>query len=363
MAYHFLPSGSDLDASDFAAVWRHYEDTGFLYPEKLRRFESQRRDWERLWPLLANASPEVFQFHASHAEGRITGSLSGFRDTDRRFVIQHAASEGCPDKQLECLLAMSVGVSSTSAKYASCYFRSTKRFPLRWTRALAEALPSWASCQYEESHLVFDTRCVESPSGSSIALAVPPDSHLADAQLIDSLRRTWEPVRIDALGLEPESRARLSALYSSSGLEREQTLLVARRGDGIAGIGCLAVGSGPISLSLLCNRLEIALAPETVGGVAEGVVAELIFSAAHHFASKGISRFSVLVDPSVETAAVTAGCRSTGSRYASFVWSRDGALGFLSTAITFARWFETLGSLRQRREVRGREALAVNHGT
>jgi hypothetical protein len=334
-------------------LWQHYLRTHFLYPAKLEQLAYCQRQIGHLWPRLLKASPHVFQLHGAAHGGELASSLSGFRDTARRFVIQHAASSRHPDLLIECLLAMTVGIALTSADYAVMYYRESNAWPRRLQRILATRQAAGACDCLRQQYLRAESAFAGWPAGVERLSGELP------AEAIEVLRSAWGALRVKSLGLDAYERGELSGLYRGCGLERDQHVLAAVQGGRIAGVAVIHLGSAPLNLSFLCNRVEVALAG--AGEDAAAAVTSLLTAARQLFAEKHTPHFVALLAPEHAAIASAEGYQATGREYSSFLWSKDGEHGTAPTAIAIARWFQTLGAREARRE-RSQEKHAALSG-
>ena len=344
MAVHLTNAALGSIPVGYSELWEHYTRTQFLYPAKLEQLAACRQQISQLWPRLLNASPQVFQVHCAAQGGEVASSLSCFRDSARRFVIQHAASSLHPDLLIECLLSMTVSVSHTPAEYSVMYYRDAKHWPSRLQRILSARQGSGACDCIVQDYLHAEAAFVGWPPSIERLVGEVP------AEAMELLRASWGSLRLKSLGLDALDRGQLSGLYQGCGLSRTQHVLAAMDAGRIIGIACIHLGSAPMNLSFLCNRVEIAVSSETANR--DAVAKNLLTAARQLFAEKGALHFVALLSAEDNMAAQAAGYHDTGRQYSSFLWSRDGEHGFASTAIALARWFETLGARSARQDRR-----------
>lgn len=342
MAVYVTNDSSASVRVSFETLWEHYLRTQFLYPTKLEKLAPFQSQITRLWPRLLECSGQVFQVHCAAQGGEVASSLSCFRDTARRFVIQHAASALHPDLLIECLLSMTVSLSQTAADYFIMYYRDSKRWPSRIARLLSARQGSGACYSLMQDYLHAEAAHCDWPANVERVAGELPDEALT------LLMNQWGALRMKSLGLECIERGQLQGLFQGAGLSRNQRILIATESGRVAGVAVLHMGSSPINLSLLCNRVEVAIAESADQ---PQITTSLLQAARRAFAEDGIPHFTCLLRPD-DAGTTIKGYHATGRQYASFLWSRDLNHGFASTAIALARWFETLGERKARTRAR-----------
>src|SRR5262249_34595399 len=147
----------------FEAIWVHYQEARFIYPDKLRRLQPALDLIRTGWPQLLDAPPNLFQLHAARGDnGRIASSICAFRDTLETYVVQHAASvAGHPQHMLACIQACLSHINADPAfHYAKMYFRPENRWPVRASHAIAEALDPQLCAFNTSDYLVCDPSVV-----------------------------------------------------------------------------------------------------------------------------------------------------------------------------------------------------------
>jgi hypothetical protein len=107
------------------------------------------------------------------------------------------------------------------------------------------------------------------------------------------------------------------------------------------------LGSFPLNLSFLCNRVEIVLAPDAPER--ENIAHVLLIAAQNLFAEARIPFCTALVDAGELPAVVAAGFTATGRQYANFLWAKEDERGYPSSAIALGEWYSVLARLRDRK--------------
>jgi hypothetical protein len=328
-------SPNRLPAADFGMIWEHYHQSNFLYPTKLELLQPVLGRIQQGWPLLLNAPADLFQIHLTGASGQIVSSVCTYRDTPNTFVVQHAASHGQPLRMIDCLQSLASSMSACQeAGYACMFFRLENRWPLQIMRNVSE----W----YSPEHIDLRTQdylicrhLVKSSRASGVHDFGDSIPHEASQLAVAALGE----LRSAAYNLEAGSEAfrRLRDAYARFDLVRDRRIFGSFRDKALAGIALAYFTGFPMNFSSLCGRVEIIVHPNAPDR--ERIVSELSRATIHHAQSRGERLLPALVDPVDTPAVVTSGFTATGKQYSNFLWTREGARGFASTAIALSHCY------------------------
>lgn len=327
----------------FAELWAHYEQAQFLYPAKLDYLLPLKAQIGQVWTRLLEAPAGLFQAHFSRVRGDVVSSVSAVRDTDDRFIIQHAASVTHPELLVECLLSITTAMCSSTARTACIYYRPANKWPARLRKTVGARQPSALQDQTVQEYLT--ARPVSAPWPRGVELL---DGSLPSAAL-HLMRAKWGALRLDSLGFR-DGRSGLnvtSDAYADAGLRRERRVLGVVREERLAGLAVIHLGTFPLNLSFLCNRVEIVVAPDAPE---RNIIAcALLVAAQNIFTEARLPFCTALVDAEEIPAAVAAGFTAKGRQYANFLWAKEDERGYPSSAIAVSEWYSVLSRLRERK--------------
>lgn len=342
----FLTNGHHCDGKAerlaFPELWAHYEQAHFLYAGKLEYLLPIKPQIERVWTRLLEAPAALFQAHFSRLHGDVVSSVCAVRDTDERFIIQHAASVTHPEFLVECLLSLTTAMSGSTARAACMYYRPANKWPARLQKTVGARQPPALQDQMVQEYLT--ARPALAPWPQDVE---PLDGALPPAAF-ELMRAMWGGLRLESLGFR-DGRSGLNATteaYAEAGLHRERRLLGLVREGRLAGLAVIYLGSFPLNLSFVCNRVEIVLAPDAPER--ESIARALLIAAQNIFAEAGLPFCTALVDTGDLPAAIGAGFTTTGRQYANFLWAKEDERGYPSSAIAVSEWYSVLARLRER---------------
>jgi hypothetical protein len=329
---------------DFAAIWRHYHLAKFLYPAKLERLGPTIDQISKGWSSLLSGPEDIFHIHLACRNRAILSSVCGFRDTEETYVIQHAVSKGQPQYMIECLLSITSTVSENpDARFVSMYFRPENRWPARLVRVVRGVHPPELTSLTTREYLTCDPRdaVASSPIPSSVEeleVEANPEAWSLLVASLGSLRATAA-----GIGADKQTFRGLTERYSRFGLLRERKVLGAMRDGALAGIALCNSSGFPMNFSFLCSRVEILVHPDAPDRAC--VVRDLARAAIREAELRKEPVCVLLIDRSDAHAALAGGFNTTGKQYSNFLWAREGAEGWPSTAIALQRWYT---KIRQR---------------
>ena len=354
------PDDTTLDPRevDFAAIWRHYRQAKFLYPAKLERLRPEIDRISKGWSTLLSVPAEIFHIHLACQDRTILSSVCAFRDTNETYVVQHAVSQDQPQHMIECLLSITSKMGEgPDAHFISMYFRPENRWPTRLVRTVRDAHPPELTHLTTRDYLICDTRNVATlpvdPQVEELAVE-------ANSEASSLLIRALGPLRARAAGVGARRHnfKSLTERYSSFGLLRERKALGVTRDGALAGIALCHATRFPTNFSFLCGRVEILVHPEAPDRA--GVVRDLARAAIREAALRQEPVCALLIDRADAQAAVDGGFNTTGKQYSNFLWARESAEGWPSTAIAFERWYTRI-SQRYAKTGQPSEAHLLEH--
>jgi hypothetical protein len=323
---------------DLAAIWKHYNLARFLYPAKLKRLRPEIDRISKGWSTLLSVPADIFHMHLACRDKTILSSVCAFRDTEETYVIQHAVSQGQPQRMIECLLSITSKVSKDpDSHFVSMYFRPENRWPVRLVQAVRDAHPPELASLTTREYLTCGTRGV----AATLPVASPVEELEVEANSEASslVVTAFGPLRARAAGVGAGTQnfKSLTERYSKLGLHRERKALGAIRDGALAGIALCYASGFPMNFSFLCGRVEILVHPEAPDRAS--VVRDLARAAIREAALRKEPVCALLIDRSDARSAVAGGFNITGKQYSNFLWARESAEGWPSTATALERWY------------------------
>lgn len=319
----------------FDAIWNHYRETHFIYDAKLERLHLSLGLIRSGWPQLLRAPAELFQFHAARDEDRIVSSICAFRDTSDTYVIQHAASDRHPTGMHASIRAILSSINADAGfEFAKMYFRPENRWPVRASRAIAEAIGPDRSILDTSAYLYCEPRAAWVDSahqhrGAPSVHDLAPSSYGAAVALAIA---AVGPLRAGALGFRRTDQDmpdltldELNARFLMEGMRRSRRVLAVEEDGMLAGLALCHVSDHVMNFSYLCSRTELLIHPDVrdrkrlVTALAQASIAES--------AARGDPLTVLLANPADVEAAVRGGFHDTRKQYSCFLWSREDERG------------------------------------
>lgn len=330
----------------FRAIWAHYQAAHFIYPSKLQRLLPVLRLIQTGWPLLLDADPELFQFHAATHGNEIVSSVCAYRDTHETYVFQHAASVGEPLAMIACIRAALAQINNDPAfGCARMYFRPENRWPARASRAIADAIgPHHATFELHD-YLYAVTAGVANDPDTADDMPAVRDLRAAEQDAAAALaRKAVGPLRAHALGFDHPDLTlyALNAQWLQAGLRRIRRVIVVEQDGALAGLALCYASSVPINFSSLCSRTELLIHPDAADR--GRLVTALARASLVEAARRGDPSAVLLVDPADSAAALRGGYQPTQKQYACFIWARENEQGAPSAIAGMDVLYQTIAN-------------------
>ncbi len=316
------PRVMDGIGTDFDKLWLLMEESGFLYPEKLRILdkEASRHTFER---LLGETNPAMKTL-VSRQDGELLGHLSAIRAYSKTWEIQHLATKTTGN-------AMVLG----RHLYMAIVEYLDQRDDSIWIRSLFQPSNRWANRifgRYERrftdpgrkeafiyDYVVLDNRH-EPLSEPEFDIEIRP-MVAADLRTVEQLfLTTGRGISLEALDLQPDELTLRSVgrIYESISLYRRREAIVAEGGGRIRGFAFLEFSSPALNLSEVTNSFTpFALDPRD-----HDVLQALGIAAKKRYAEEGHSFSIGLVEPNTTPALEMIGYRQL-RRYICITAHRD----------------------------------------
>ncbi len=257
------PSLFSTTGVTFEDLWSFFEQSGFLYPEKLEELAHQLPKIQETYShLLDQRQTKVLKTYVWKRDGAILGHVSTLRLYRNTSYIQHIAVI----RQAQSLFAteaLSLGTSEyleqiPQLEWCRMYFRPNNRWPARVFGTFAKKL---------NEPLLSDIRTVAYCVGSTTAEAItlPSGTRIAPAQRVhlEEIQRYFLSrgrviaLQSDDLSLDHLSMKEVEHLYSENGLQRRREILAFENGSSFAGFALLEISSPGLNLSELTNHFSV----------------------------------------------------------------------------------------------------------
>lgn len=333
----------------FRAIWAHYQAAHFIYQAKMQRLTPALGLIQNGWPLLMNADPELFQFHAAARDGEIVNSVCAYRDTHETYVFQHAASSGHPAGMIACIRACLTQINrDPDFACARMYFRPENRWPARAAEAIAHAIGT--------DHALYELHDYLYAKPGEVVDAVAPlqgapvvrDLYRAEYEAATALARACVgTLRARALGFDhPDLTLQaLNRRWLEVGLRRVRRVLAVEQDGALAGLALCHVSSIPMNFSYLCSRTELLIHPDA--GDHERLITALARASLVEAALRGDPVSALLANPSDAPAAIRGGYQPTQKQYACFIWARENEHGAPSAVAAMDGLYQRIANRAQ----------------
>lgn len=328
--------GCRINALDPEALFRRYQETGFLYPAKLERLAPYL-------PLILGNLRKALRSEAifwvvtyEHPESRGWASISTWRSTTHGVHSQHLASLGGPLASRAVMLAdQRAMIQWTTIQSAQNWFRPTNKYAARIFGSITDRIgPEHASVstlQYLAVPRAINVapqcafrivRCREGRASGLHALAqkVRGEVYACSMEYDD-----------DDLELQA-----LDELYRAVGLRRYRNVWLAFAGASESPSAAIVVNRGPIGLSFsfLENRCDLLVSPDVAQGDIAPLVASLMKVASSEYEDSLLPFIPVAADDRSAGVLLAYGAQLIQT-YSQSIWRRGGFEGWYTHVDSF----------------------------
>lgn len=286
-----------FNALTIEELFNHYEQVGFIYPDKLSRIAPFIADIKRNWKAVLRAESDLFcVVSAGSHKNKHLATLTFWRSTNNGWMTQHLTSTGNPFLVRAILLGTQVhGLSKKRYLSAQNWFQPTNKYANRIFGSITKTLSE--SNATVNSYKYLAVKRVSNTSFKSCGICrVDRDA--------ETLRAFSEKIRgklyafaeeLDRPDIELEA---LNDLYARVGLHRRRRCWLSflpGRSEPIAGI---IAYSGPLGLnfSFLENRCDLLCDPTLRDDIRVGVCTKLINQAARFQKTHSLGYLPVTTD-------------------------------------------------------------------
>ncbi|GAC1345560.1 MAG: hypothetical protein NVSMB23_21860 [Myxococcales bacterium] len=263
---HRYPGLEDGRALSFEQIFRFFQETRFMYPEKLAALEPFMPEVRRTFTQLQSRESGVFKSLIYREGGKTLAHGSCVRVFRRTFVLQHLAGithrlSRKPAPQVLNLGLAEYFAQSTDLEYLKFFFRPDNRWPSRVFGGFARKLSDRQLSDLRTfDYLGIDTGIdLPEPEGVRVIEAGPGDLGIVERHFVASERGLL--LRSDDLTRGALPLGELDAEFGALGLTRRRVVLLALRGDEPAGFALCELSSPGMNLSELFSAFRVHLLP------------------------------------------------------------------------------------------------------
>jgi hypothetical protein len=257
------PSLFNTNGVTYEELWRFFEQSGFLYPEKLEHLQDQLPEIRETYArLLDEKQTQVLKTFFCKRDGIIQGHVSSLRLYRQTSYVQHIAVIRQP-QSLFATEVLSLGMSEyleqmPQFEWCRMFFRPNNRWPARVFGTFAKKLnvPSFSDLRT----LSF---CAGSTNGASPALAPGSAIHRAQQTHLEQIQHHFVALgrtillQSNDLSLDHLPMREIESIYAANGLTRRREILVLEKGTTFLGFALLEISSPGLNLSELTNHFSV----------------------------------------------------------------------------------------------------------
>ncbi len=259
------PGLRDCSALSFDDLFRFFQETRFLYPEKLAALEPILPEVRKTFTRLHAKPSSLFKSLVYLEDGKTLAHGSSVRVYRRTVVLQHLAGTSRvshrPPPQVLNLGFAEYLTQSIDLEYVKFYFRPDNKWPSRVFGNFARKVSNRQLSDLRTfAYVTLPTR-VELPADGQIRVieAAPGDLSLVEQYFVANARGLL--LRSDDLTRGALPLTELNASFGELGLYRRRAVLLALRGDEPLGFALCELSSPGMNLSELLSSFRIHLFP------------------------------------------------------------------------------------------------------
>jgi hypothetical protein len=243
----------------FRELWELFQDSGFLYPEKMDRLQHDLPEIERTITRLIAANGSLINTIGWRRGGRLSGHVCALRAYRSTWMFQHLAARR---RDLGTSSRMSHAITylarlRADVEWIKMSFRPNNRFPSKaygsYARLIADPWTSDLRTFYYMTAGLVETSNV--PPGVEVRVAEDSDLPFV-AEWFTILGRIPELMANDLCPWE----ARLQTIekeFAAIGLERHREIFVSERHGRSTGFALLEISSRGMNLSGFTNAFTV----------------------------------------------------------------------------------------------------------
>ncbi|MGA9522041.1 MAG: PilZ domain-containing protein [Myxococcaceae bacterium] len=260
-----LPGVEDAFGLPFGRIWDLLEESGFLYPEKLKKLEPVLPEIQKTLSTLLSRPNRLFKTFIYTQDQSIQGHLSTFRAYRNTWVVQHLATRREGPGRLAAARMLNVGTVEyleqiPEMEWLKIYLRPNNKYPARVFGGFARRIAdSSISDLRTYSYLVAraEPGAPIADGNLQIRLGEPSDAAAIEAWFV--ARGRTVALRADDLCRSGLWLPELAKEYRALDLVRRREVLIAERSGRRVGFAIAEISSPGLNFSDLTNSFRIHL--------------------------------------------------------------------------------------------------------
>lgn len=327
----------------FEEIWTLFQDSGFLYPEKIARLAPVLPEIKHTVRTLLQENGHLMATVALREEQTLEAHMNILRWYDKTWIVQHLAALPLSARTMSASARLTLGFTfygrlRPDIVWSKMYFRPNNPWPARVFGGYAKRIDDPATSDLRTFHyLVAPT---SAPAPSLTGEIEVRNATAADAALIETwftARGRSAEVQANQLQASCSALATISQAYDRAGLLRRREALMAERNGRVTGFALLEMASLGMNFSELTNAFTVHLLDETDTETRR----TLVEAAKRRYAELGRAQ-CIALEESDDWSAYEAAGFTKSKEYTCWTFHRDHLAGM-------EEYFLTLFSARRRR--------------
>lgn len=318
--------GCQLNALSVPDLFQHYEQVGFLYPEKRERLMPYLSEVSENWQRALRGG-ELILWVITYDDPETGGwaSVASYRNTNTTWHTQHIVSMGGPMGSRSVLLAaQAIRIHDGFDSSHQGWFTITNRFPKKVFGSVVSSLGDQRAVVLTHNYVAAPlSMCREEVAG----VHVVPCRQGKSADLLELALHARGPVYVEGEQLNDDDLElhAVDDLYRRVGLRRTRHVWLAYLPRAEQPAGAILAYRGPLGLnfSFIENRCDLILRP----GLSENEVA-LVARALVHAAATAYPDFRPGFIPLLADGCAMVVLQQAGARflrtYCQSIWLQSG---------------------------------------
>lgn len=273
-----------LQSLTVSELFDHYEEVGFLYPEKRRRMAPYMDIIRKNWETARKAKKDIlWTIVFKEPESSRMASVSIWRSTNNGWITQHLTSTGFPAGACAMMLHTQAEVSSKNYKSAQNWFQPTNRYANRvFGSVIGTVSEEFASVN------LFNFLEVKKPYRNKAypdAIKIIKCTNTNHNGIYDLTKKIRGKIYAEAeeLGEDDIELKGVDEIYRRVGLSRKRYIWMARYNSKPVGAAIAYRGPFGLNFSFIENRCDLLIDPNLNNETAESVCNALIENAARAY--------------------------------------------------------------------------------
>lgn len=269
----FSDYGCELNNISVEDLFRRYLDSGFLYPDKLKRLSPFMDVIQRNWRLALSAKGNLHRVVTyGNNNSQQWASVSSWRSTLYGWTTQHLAAIGGPLASRAVMLADGAIAENNLSIHHSRqnWFRRSNRLANKLFGSIHESLSADDAWVGDYAYFDVDLKSIPPVSDRSFKPS-PKDVSILAAQVRSETFVKAEELDSDDLELD-----QLDELYKHVGLRRYRHIYGVEKSGLLAGIAIAYRGPLGLNSSFLENRCDLLLDSHIEAAYVPEVITQLL---------------------------------------------------------------------------------------